>query len=500
MSLDRQNTLTFYLSAKHKAEGQDLFPSRGEVLKSILGKLRAPKAIVCLQSLSVSSFAVTFSGDSKPVRDCLALEGFTLNGQNVSVAEVQPRYVIVNTRNAPFEMEDLTIKNFFESFGTVIEVIRVRDGQGYFTGDRQVRMSVTRDIPSMVKILGFPIFIRYRGQRKCCRYCNHFDHVINRCPFRLNRLCIRCGSINHVARDCLRPWSLETSPLRVDDEGNFLIPGEPPKKDTPPIEPSTSSDGIFLAVPSGDGEDIVNGHEAEEIQASPLLFSQVASASYPSTADSLARQPSSPPAAPKRQRPASDWRTVEYKRGRMVRDTSPPSLIPVPKPPPAPLPLVESESSPGSHPGDDSLEAVSVAASVLSDLEVSDDEEETVCDTSPSESLPPKASPESQPLVPQQNLRRAEAAFRKATQVKERDTSPVSSLGASPVLFVPDSQPPSQGHRKGVLVAEGAVRNVIKHSAVGRKVNISKVALAKAVLPLRKNTSPAAVYSGRKPK
>lgn len=80
------------------------------MLAAIQAKLRAPKAIVCFQALSLSSFAVT----SKAVRDCLALEGFTLNNNIVDVAEIQPRYTLVDLRNIPYEMSDASVRATLE--------------------------------------------------------------------------------------------------------------------------------------------------------------------------------------------------------------------------------------------------------------------------------------------------------------------------------------------------------------------------------------------------
>jgi len=186
MSLSRPNTLSFSLSARHKADGALVFLSRDEVYMAIQVKLRTPKAVVCFQALSLSSFAITFSDDVKAIWDCLALEGFT-SDNSVEISEIQPQYTQVDLRNIPYEMSDSSIQGYLEKYGVVLDVIRGKDKNGLFNGDRQACMSMT-------KILGYSAFVRYLGQGRCCRYCHHFDNLIQKCLYRVNRLCVRCSS------------------------------------------------------------------------------------------------------------------------------------------------------------------------------------------------------------------------------------------------------------------------------------------------------------------
>jgi hypothetical protein len=156
------------------------------------------------------------------------------------------------------EVPEDVVLNCFTDFGHVIEIHENEDEHGILTGVRTVKMTVTRDIPSSIRIGVYFVYIRYRNQRKCCHYCNRWDHVINVCPFRINNLCVRCSSPDHVVRNCINPWALDNAPVRV-----AARPFRAPRGDhgAPPVPVPAAADA-GLAVPVGTPAAIPTGVDA----------------------------------------------------------------------------------------------------------------------------------------------------------------------------------------------------------------------------------------------
>ena len=65
------------------------------------------------------------------------------------------------------------------------------------------------DIPSLIRLGTYPIYIRYGVQKLCCHHCNRWGHAVNDSPYKKHALCIRCGSAGHTVRFCSHPWVLD---------------------------------------------------------------------------------------------------------------------------------------------------------------------------------------------------------------------------------------------------------------------------------------------------
>lgn len=78
-------------------------------------------------------------------------------------------------------------------------------------------MIIKKDIPSLIRVGKYPVIIRYKGQKLCCHHCNRWGHPVSECPYKINKLCIRCGSAGHIARDCVQPWVLDNSPVVINN-------------------------------------------------------------------------------------------------------------------------------------------------------------------------------------------------------------------------------------------------------------------------------------------
>jgi len=110
---------------------------------------------------------------------------------SVKVKEAGLREKFVRIADVPFEVDTSTVKKVLENFGKVITIKRDMFGRPQEaeqelipvpSGWMTVSMVLDRDIPSYLMIEDFRAIIRYQGQPKTCRICNHQDHLAFQCP------------------------------------------------------------------------------------------------------------------------------------------------------------------------------------------------------------------------------------------------------------------------------------------------------------------------------
>ena len=201
-SVERPLSVSLRLPKKLSTDG--VFPSRAEVLQEVLDIV--PKAsIFCFQKLSATNFDCTFKSGREASRDLLLASGISYKGYHLEFFESAPKSTAVTIKNLPAEVSDMTLTDRMSEFGGVFNISHSME-DGLWNGDRIVDMKVLKDIPSLVMVGKYPAYARYRGQRLCCHHCNRWGHAVKNCEFKLNNLCIRCGSSEHSARDCSMPW------------------------------------------------------------------------------------------------------------------------------------------------------------------------------------------------------------------------------------------------------------------------------------------------------
>ena len=167
-AVSQEHTLSFFLGAKHKKD--NLLQSRAEVLDAILARLHAPTTIQCLQQLAFNHYLITFFSHCASTRDCLSTVGFYLNGSYVGPVEVEPLINSVDVRNLPIQVADDVVREALTIYGETVSVSTLSDDHGICTGNRLVKMHISSSIPSSIRVGSYVAHIRYRGQRKCCRY------------------------------------------------------------------------------------------------------------------------------------------------------------------------------------------------------------------------------------------------------------------------------------------------------------------------------------------
>ncbi|KAK3720462.1 hypothetical protein QZH41_001203 [Actinostola sp. cb2023] len=157
-------------------------------------------AIKCVQVDKDGSIVVTFASQTY-VEKILDLGTLTINGFPVVVSSVDARRRYVKIYFLPYEVSNQQLQAALSEYGHVYHVRRdsIYDFKEIESGVRTVTMTVNKDVPSFLKVMGCEVKIFYRGQRQTCRKCGSEFHFAKDCP---NTRCFRCHGLGHVSREC----------------------------------------------------------------------------------------------------------------------------------------------------------------------------------------------------------------------------------------------------------------------------------------------------------
>ena len=134
--------------------------------------------------------------------DAALASGIRFRGAPLRITPVDSRTRLVYVRDLPVEVPDDGLKVFLRAFGVVHSCAmqtypRMPDVS---TGTRVVKVTLTKDLPSSVRVSGFDVRLWYQGQPQVCPVCRSYGHRVKDCPF--NGLCRRCSQPGHMAREC----------------------------------------------------------------------------------------------------------------------------------------------------------------------------------------------------------------------------------------------------------------------------------------------------------
>ncbi|KAK3753566.1 hypothetical protein QZH41_006126 [Actinostola sp. cb2023] len=157
-------------------------------------------AIKCVQVDRDGSIVVTFESQEY-VEKILDLGMLTINGYPVVVSSVDARRRYVKIYYLPYEVSNQQLQAALSEYGHVYHVRRdlCYDFKEIESGVRTVTMTVNKEVPSFLKVMGSEVKVYYRGQRQTCRKCGSASHFAKDCP---NTQCFRCHGLGHVSREC----------------------------------------------------------------------------------------------------------------------------------------------------------------------------------------------------------------------------------------------------------------------------------------------------------
>ena len=362
--------------------------------------------VQCIQFVPSGIVRVTFKESAQC--DAALAGGVSFRGAGLRVTPVDARTRLVYLRDLPAEVPDEPVRAFFRKFG-VLHSLSPQFHPGWpdvKNGTRVAKVTLSKDLPSSVRIAGFDARLWYQGQPQSCPVCRQFGHHVRDCP--LNGLCRRCHQPGHMARECS---SRRPSVDPVPDASTDTVPSDPAAgvdhtmsddEDDPDYVPSSASEPGSC---SGDEETL------RSIPTSVLA--------------ARARKRSAPPAVP------SDESSVDPRDN----DLSPASTVdPVPGTPES-ASTVTVDPAPGTP-----VSASAVVASVPDPVDPVPGMPESASAVVVPDSTPASPAPKPRKKKPRSSQPAVASSPAKSSSVKSAPSTPVvksSATESTPVVTIP---------------------------------------------------------------
>ena len=210
----------------------------------------------------------------------LALDGHDLS---VTSSDKPPSFVYVHY--FPAEGDDALICNELRKYGEVISIKHQNFSgiPGLLTGSRILTMVLSDPVPAEFRIDDYPVRVWYRGIPPFCQICKVNGHKAADCQF--NGKCRRCGSPDHKAHACVRPWGQSAVPTEaavpevVPDPSVAVVPvisDSSVALDESVVE-GVVEDVVVEDVVTDSVEDVVVALVEEDVGPSPNVLSPVVS-------------------------------------------------------------------------------------------------------------------------------------------------------------------------------------------------------------------------------
>ena len=99
-----------------------------------------------------------------------------------------PGYRVLRVFRLPPEIDNKAVETVLRRYGNIEDIYNEKwtnyEGKGIENGIRGVKMTLTEQVPSYIKISGFDALILYDGQPKTCRHCHATGHLYFECAMR----------------------------------------------------------------------------------------------------------------------------------------------------------------------------------------------------------------------------------------------------------------------------------------------------------------------------
>ena len=143
------------------------------------------------------------------------LGSLTLDGHDLSVTASDKPPSLVYVHYFPAEGNDALICDELSKYGEIVNIKHQSFSglPGLLTGSRILTMVLSDPVPAEFRIDNYPVRVWYRGIPPFCQICKVNGHKAADCQF--NGKCRRCGSPDHKAHACVRPWGQPAAPMEV---------------------------------------------------------------------------------------------------------------------------------------------------------------------------------------------------------------------------------------------------------------------------------------------
>ncbi|CAB4031582.1 zinc finger CCHC domain-containing 3-like [Paramuricea clavata] len=172
------NTTTSVFHVPKRLVGKGKIPQlRADFVKAI-----GADRVLAVQILPNHKVRVQFKSPSIRVR--YEINGLSFRGVTLTPFPAYEEVKSVFVDRAPLQMADNYLYEALAPYGRVISVqhLTVRGFPTIKTGTRMVSMSVHTSIPAELKVAGFTLAFRYRGQLPTCYVCQEVGHTAKECP------------------------------------------------------------------------------------------------------------------------------------------------------------------------------------------------------------------------------------------------------------------------------------------------------------------------------
>ena len=157
---------------------------------------------------------ITFKNASDK-EDFARMGSLALDGHDLSVTSSDKPPSLVYVHYFPAEGDDALICDELRKYGEIVSIRHQNFSgiPGLLTGSRIVAMVLSDPVPAEFRIDDYPVRVWYRGIPPFCQICKVNGHKAADCQF--NGKCRRCGSPDHKAHACVRPWGQSAVPTEA---------------------------------------------------------------------------------------------------------------------------------------------------------------------------------------------------------------------------------------------------------------------------------------------
>ena len=181
---------------------------------------------------------ITFKNASDK-EDFARMGSLALDGHDLSVTSSDKPPSLVYVHYFPAEGNDALICDELSKYGEIVNIKHQSFSgiPGLLTGSRILTMVLSDPVPAEFRIDDYPVRVWYRGIPPFCQICKVNGHKAADCQF--NGKCRRCGSPDHKAHACTRPWGHSVVPMEVAVP---VVAPDPPETVVPAVSDSSVLD------------------------------------------------------------------------------------------------------------------------------------------------------------------------------------------------------------------------------------------------------------------